>query len=344
MTDPKRVVLFGDLLLRLDVPGLGRLTQASTLEARFTGAEANVGVSLVNFGHHAVVVSRVPDNAIGDACLGYLRRFGLDVSRVVRGAGRLGLFYVETGAAQRPSSIIYDRAASSFATSGPSDYDWPAILDGADWLHFSGTAPAMGDGVVAAIGAGIREARARGIRVSCDLNYRTRLWTAGAANRVLSPLVQGIDMLISNEEDVERVFGIRPADSDVVAGRLAQDGYASVARQLTAALSLGDMATTLRESVSASHNRWSALLHSGARTVVSRTYDIDPVVDRIGAGDAFAGALIHGTLEGLGPQRRVEFAAAASCLKHSIPGDFNLVSVSEVDDLLRGDGSGRIRR
>ncbi len=344
MDGRRRVVLFGDLLLRLDVPDLGRLTQAAALEVRFTGAEANAGVSLVNFGHHAAVVSRVPDHALGDACLGYLRRYGVDVSHVGRGGDRLGLFYVEPGAAQRPSTVTYDRAGSAFATSGPADYDWETILDGADWLHFSGTAPASGAGVVAALEVGLATARARGIGVSCDLNYRSKLWSADEAGRVLARLVEGIDLLISNEEDVALLFGIRAADSDVTTGRLVRDGYASVARQLTGSLGVRDVATTLRESLSASRNRWSALLHADGETAVSRTYDIDPVIDRIGAGDAFAGALIHGTLAGFDPLRRVEFAAAASCLKHSIPGDFNLVASDEVETLLAGDASGRIRR
>lgn len=340
----KRIVLFGDLLLRLNPPGATRLIQASTLEVRFTGAEANAGVSLVNFGHEAIVVSKVPENVIGDACLAYLRHFGLDVAHVARGGERLGAFYVESGASQRPSTVTYDRSSSAFATSGPADYDWPVILEGADWLHFSGTAPAMGAGVVESIGAGIAAARSRGIPVSCDLNYRAKLWSQEEASRAMARLVPGIDLLISNEEDVEHIFGIRAADSDVNVGRLNHDGYVSVMRQASESLGIGEVATTLRESLSASHNRWSAFLYCGGTAYRSRTYDITPIVDRIGAGDSFAGALIHGTLAGLDAPARVEFAAAASCLKHSVPGDFNLVSLGEVEELVQGNGSGRIRR
>ena len=341
---PKRVVLFGELLLRLNPPGFERLVQASSFEVRYTGAEANAGVSLVNYGVEASVVSRVPDSDIGEACLAYLRRFGLNVTHVARGGQRLGLLYLEAGAAQRASTVIYDREGSAFATSGPSDYNWPAILEGADWLHFSGTAPALGPGVVEALEAGLVLARRRGIRVSCDLNYRARLWRPDEAQRVMSRLMPSVDVLMGNEEDAERVFGIRAEGSDVAAGRLEQRGYVSVAEQLTARFGFAMVATTLRQSVSASHNRWAGLLYVAGKPYASKTYDIVPIVDRVGAGDSFSGALIHALLAGFGPQQCVDFAAAASCLKHSIPGDFNLVTASEVESLVAGDASGRVRR
>jgi 2-dehydro-3-deoxygluconokinase len=340
----KRVVLFGELLMRLNPTGFERLVQASSFEIRYTGAEANAGVSLVNYGFEAAVVSKVPDTAVGEACLNYLRSYGLDVEHVARGGDRLGLLYVEQGAAQRPSKVIYDRAGSSFASSDPTDYDWPAILEDADWLHFSGTAPALGSRVVAALETGLGLARERGIQVSCDLNYRTKLWTPENAASVMTPLMPFVDVLIGNEEDAEKVFGMRAEGSDVRSGRLDQHAYADVARQLIERFGVRFVATTLRESVSASHNRWAGMLSDREHTYVSRTYDILPVVDRVGGGDAFSGALIHAFLSGCTPQRAVDLATAASCLKHSIPGDFNLVSLSEVEALAAGDVSGRVQR
>jgi 2-dehydro-3-deoxygluconokinase len=344
MTTGGHVLLFGELLLGLRPPGVERLAQADTLGVRFSGAEANAGVSLVNYGHRAVVVSRVPGNPIGAACLGYLRRFGLDTSGVGLGGERLGIYYVETGAAQRASTVVYDRAGSAFATSSAADYAWPALLEGAAWLHFSGTAPALGEGVVDALLTGVRLARERGIPVSCDLNYRARLWSPERAQQVMSRLMPYVDVLIGNEEDAEKVFGIRAAGSDVVAGRIIHDSYVAVARQLVDRFGFRRVATTLRESLSASHNRWAGLLVEDGRAYLSRQYDITPVVDRLGAGDSFSGALIHGLLERWDPQRAVEFAAAASCLKHSVVGDLNLVSTGEVEALLAGDASGRVRR
>jgi 2-dehydro-3-deoxygluconokinase len=337
-------VLFGELMLGLRPPGTERIVQAGSFDVRFSGAEANAGVSIAAFGRRATVVSRVPDSAIGDACLGYLRRFGLDTTGVARGGARLGIYYVETGAAQRASTVLYDRSKSAFASSTAADYDWPALLDGASWLHFSGTAPSLGPGVVEAILAGARFARELGITVSCDLNYRARLWSPERANEVMTQLAGWIDVLIGNEEDAEKVFGVRAEGSDVVAGRLPEASYEAVARQLSDRFGFSHVATTLRESVSASHNRWAGLLYVDGRAHLSRKYEITPIVDRVGAGDSFSGALIHGLLEGWDPQRAVEFAAAASCLKHSVPGDFNLVSAAEVEALAGGDASGRVRR
>ncbi len=338
------VVVFGELMLGLRPPGVERLTQAASLEVRFSGGEANAGVSLVNYGHRALVVSRVPASPLGEACLGYLRRFGLDTSGVAHGGTRLGIYYVETGAAQRASTVVYDRAGSAFATSSASDYDWVTLLDGAIWLHFTGTAPATGEGVVEALVAGLEVARDRGVTVSCDLNYRAKLWSPSRAQEVMSQLAPFVDVLIGNEEDAEWVFGIKAVGSDVVAGRIVHDSYVAVARQLVERYGFRRVATTLRESVSASHNRWAGLLYEDGQAYVSRQYEIAPIVDRVGAGDSFSGALIHGLLERWDPQRTIEFAAAASCLKHSVLGDFNLVSSAEVEALVGGDASGRVRR
>jgi len=344
VTASGHVVLFGELMLGLRPPGVERLTQAASFEVRFSGGEANAGVSLVNYGHRAVVVSRVPASPLGEACVGYLRRFGLDTSGVAHGGERLGTYYVETGAAQRASTVVYDRLGSAFATSSASDYDWATLLDGAAWLHFTGTAPAVGDGVVQALLAGLQLARERGITVSCDLNYRAKLWSPSRAEEVMSRLAPFVDVLIGNEEDAEKVFGIKAAGSDVAAGRLVHDSYVAVARQLVDRFGFRRVATTLRESVSASHNRWAGLLYEEGQAYLSQQYEIAPIIDRIGAGDSFSGALVHGLIEGWAAQDTIEFAAAASCLKHSVLGDFNLVSTAEVEALVAGDASGRVRR
>lgn len=338
------VVAFGELLLRLSPPGQERIRQASMFEARYTGAEANAAVSIVNFGLPAYVVSKVPDNDVGRSCVDYLRRFGTNVDHVRFGGDRLGVFYLETGASQRPSKVIYDRAHSAFAESGPADYDWDAILRDKAWLHFSGTAPALGAGVVLALEEGLQEAKARGITVSCDLNYRAKLWSPEEAGRVMARLMPFVDVLLGNEEDAERVFGIRAGGSDVAAGKLDVDSYKVVAAQLAERFGLRCVATTLRESISASANWWAGLLFDGDRHYVSRRYLIDPIVDRVGGGDAFSGGLIYGLLSGLDPQACVEFAAAASCLKHSVVGDFNLASAAEVATLVGGNATGRVQR
>ena len=335
---------FGEVLLRLNPPGAERLRQAGSFEVRYSGAEANVGVSLANFGLAAFAVTKVPDTDLGQACLDYLRRFGLNTDYAVRGGGRLGIFYLETGASQRPSKVVYDRAGSSFASSGPGDYDWDAILRDKAWLHFSGTAPALGPGVVQALEEGLALARQRGITTSCDLNYRAKLWTPEEAGRVMSRLMPSVDLLLGNEEDAEKVFGIRARGSDAAAGTLVVDSHKTVAVQLASRFGFRFVATTLRESISASANRWAGLLYDGDRHYLSRQYLIDPIVDRVGGGDSFAGGLIYGLLTGLGLQETVEFAAAASCLKHSVPGDFNLASVAEVNALVAGDATGRVQR
>lgn len=346
MTDAKKkaIVAFGELLLRLNPPGVQRIRQADRLELRYTGAEANVAVSLVNFGISAYAVSKVPDNEVGRSCLDHLRRFGVNVDHVQFGGERLGLFYLETGASQRPSKVIYDRAHSSFAKSGPEDYDWDEILRDKDWLHFSGTAPALGSGVGRALEEGLSLARGLGVTVSCDLNYRAKLWSPEEACRVMSRLMPLVDVLFGNEEDAEKVFGIRADGSDVAAGKLVVDSHKAVAVQLADRFELKYVATTLRESISASANRWAGMLFDGKQHYLSRQYLIDPIVDRVGGGDAFAGGLIYGMLSGLGPQETVEFAAAASCLKHSVLGDFNVASVSEVAALVAGDTAGRVQR
>ena len=344
MSERPIAVVYGELLLRLDAPGFQRLAQADTFEVRFTGAEANAGVSLVSFGIPTRVVSRVPDTDLGEACIRFLRRYGLDTAHVARGGERLGLLYVETGAAQRPSKVIYDRSNTAFQTPSDGDYDWPAILGGAAWFHFSGTAAALGPRSVETLDAALTAAASLGLTVSCDLNYRALLWGDRSPRAVMEPLMDRVDVLIGNEEDTERVFGIRAAGSDVIAESLDAGAYSLAAKELFRRFGFKHVATTLRGSRSASSNTWAAILSDGTTTWTSPVYEIQPIVDRIGAGDAFSGALIYGLINGMESQAVIDFAAAASCLKHSIPGDFNLVSVAEVDRLVAGDASGRVVR
>jgi 2-dehydro-3-deoxygluconokinase len=338
------VVAFGELLLRLNPPGVERLVQASVFEVRYTGAEANAAAMLAALGVRSTVVSKVPANEIGQACLNYLRRYGIDTSHISRGGRRLGLFYLETGVAQRPSKVLYDRDHSAFRSLTPEEVDWDAVLRGAAWLHFSGTAPAAGPNVVATLKTGIEMARERGVTVSCDLNYRARLWSPDQARAVMPELMAYVDVLIGNEEDAITVFGLDKSGIDVAEGRLEIGAYERISRQLFERFGFRYIATTLRRSVSASINGWRGILFDGRDFHLSRDYEINPIVDRIGGGDAFSGALIFGVLEGWPPDRCVEFAVAASCVKHTIPGDFNLVTLDEVESLLGGDASGRVRR
>jgi 2-dehydro-3-deoxygluconokinase len=338
------MVAFGELLMRLQPQGHRRIVQADRFEVGYTGGEANAAALLSGLGVETACVSRVPNNEIGQACIDHLRRFGIDTTHVARGGVRLGLFYLETGAAQRASKVIYDRDHTSLRTATADDFDWAAILDGADWLHFSGTAPASGPVIVDVLEAGLRMARERGVRVSCDLNYRRKLWTPTEARAAMTRLMPHVDVLIGNEEDATNVFDISATGIDVVHGELDTDSYQRIAQQLMEMFELDYVATTLRTSISASRNRWAGALFDGRRQYLSRTYEIEPIVDRVGGGDSFSGGLIYGLLEGLEPQACVEFAVAASCLKHSIPGDFAHLSLAEIETLLAGDASGRVQR
>jgi 2-dehydro-3-deoxygluconokinase len=345
MTAPTyRMIAFGDLLMRLSPPGFQRFVQADAFEVRFTGAEANSAAFLAGLGVETEAVSKVPAHEIGDACLGYLRRYGIGTRHVARGGDRLSIFFLETGASQRPSKVVYDRDHTAFQTAAPGDFDWDAILDGADWLHFSGTAPAQGPSVRAALEEGLASAAAAGVTVSCDLNYRAKLWSPEEASEVMTGLMRYVDVLIGNEEDAHKVFGIHAEGSDVTTGELVHSAYQQVATQLVERFGFRYVATTLRSSISASINGWAGMVYDGDRHYVSRSYEIHPVIDRVGGGDSFSGGLIYGMLHGWDPQQMVDFAAAASCLKHSVPGDFNLVSLEEVQLLAGGDASGRVRR
>ena len=343
MAESKKAVFFGELLMRLATPRFERLVQAREFMVGYTGAEANAAVSLANFGMDAYAVSFVPDTEIGQACVNYLRQFGVHTDFVLRGGERLGTFYLETGAAQRPSKVIYDRAHSSITELKPGMIDWEKVFSGKQWFHWSGTAPALGDSMAATTREACVAAKRGGLTVSCDLNYRRKLWTPEKARRVMTDLMQHVDVLIGNEEDSAIVLGVAAPGVDVAKGRLDAERYKDMAAELHRRFAFKYVATTLRASISASENGWSCLLSDGRQCYMSREYRIW-VVDRVGAGDAFSGGLIYSLLSGMSCQDTVEFAAAASCLKHSIHGDFNQVSREEVMALVRGSGSGRIQR
>jgi len=340
----KRMVGFGDFLLRLSPPGYRRFAQASAFETYYTGAEADVCASLAVLGDEAAFVTRVPDHAIAETGLGELRRLKVDVSGVVRGGERLGIFYCEKGASQRPSKIVYDRMHSGITEASRAHFDWKRLLKGAGFFHFTGITPALGGELPAICEDACRVAKAAGARISCDLNYRKNLWTTAEAGRVMTKLLGYVDHLIANEEDAEKVLGIRAADSDVTGGRLSRDGYVDVARQLMRRFpDLKTVAITLRRSITASDNVWGAMLFDGKKAFFSRDYNIH-IVDRVGGGDSFAAGLIHALGHRMKPQAAIEFAAAASCLKHSIELDVNLATEAEVLQLVAGDGSGRVQR
>jgi 2-dehydro-3-deoxygluconokinase len=325
-----KFVAFGELLLRLDTKGYERLVQAGEFTARFTGGEANVAASLALWGHEATAVSKVPTHEIGQACVNYLRRFGVNADFVTRGGDRLGILYVETGASQRPSKVLYDRAHTSFREARPEDFDWEAILAGRNWFHFTGTAPALGQGVRCVLEDALRTAKRLGVTVSFDCNYRSTLWSVAEARAVLPPLMQYVDMFVGTSHDAELLFDI-PGEPPESAARLRERyGFRHVAY-------------TLRQAASASINRLAGLFCSDDGSWTSREYEMH-MVDRIGGGDAFTAGLVHGIVSGWAGKRTVEFAVAASCLKHSIPGDFNLVSLEEVEQLVETGEAGRVRR
>jgi len=345
MTTTARVVTFGEVMLRLKSPGVERLFQSPSLEASFGGAEANVAVSLTQFGVPVSFVSAIPANPIGDACLGELRKFGVDTSRVRRQGSRLGIYFLEAGANQRPSKVVYDRSGSAIAAAKPGDFDWDVVLDGASWFHLTGVTPAISQSAADLAIDAARRAREKGITVSCDYNYRKNLWKYGkSAPDVMRELVRHVHVGIANEEDCQEALGIE-LDVDVASGSLATDRYRALAAQVLEEFpNLDKQVITLRESHSADRNGWSAVLHNGKDFLVSRRYDITDIVDRVGAGDSFGAGLIYGLHAYGDDARALEFAAAASCLKHSILGDFNRVSVSEVEALVAGEASGRVQR
>ena len=342
----RTVVTFGEVMLRLAAPDGTRLAGATRMDATFGGGEANVAASLAGFGIPARFVSRVPANDLGEGAIRFLRGLGVDTSGIAVEPGRLGVYYLEPGAAQRASRVVYDRADSCIAKAGASAYDWASLLNGARWFHTTGITPALSAAAAEATLAAVKAARAAGATVSVDLNYRAKLWNWGAATAdVMDGIVAQADVLIGNEEDADKVFGISAPGSSVVDGRVDPAGYAAVAAQLAGRFPrLRTIAFTQRGSVSASENTWSGVMWTPEAFHVARSYRIAPIVDRVGAGDAFAAGLIYAMLDGRSPDKALDFAVAASCLKHTIRGDVNQVSVAEADALAGGSGSGRVER
>jgi 2-dehydro-3-deoxygluconokinase len=338
-----RVVSFGEIMMRLATPNFLRFVQTKSFDVTYAGAEANVAVSLANFGLEASFVTKLPKNEFGIAVLRYLRQYNVDTSHIIFGEGRLGVYFLETGYSQRPSKVIYDRANSTFALSKPEEYDWDRIFDNADWFHFTGITPALGDNLVQACLDALKKAKEKGITVSCDLNYRAKLWSQEKARQVMSQLVKYVDVLFANEEDAEKVFGIKADESNVVEGKLSLRGYEQVCRRLKERFGFKRVAISLRESIVANLNGWSGVLLDGDDFYSAKQYTVH-IVDRVGAGDSFSAGIIYGFLTGMKPQETLEFAVAASCLKHTIVGDFNEVTLDEVKSLMKGSGSGRVVR
>jgi len=338
-----KVVTFGEIMLRLAPEGYLRFTQADKFGVVYGGGEANVSVSLANYGLDSAFVTKLPAHEIGQSAINALRRYGVDTSMVVRGGDRVGIYFNEKGASQRPSKVIYDRAGSSIATAKSEDFDWNKIFEGVDWFHFTGITPALGQNVADICLEACKAAKAAGVKISCDLNFRKKLWTREQAQKTMSELCKYVDVCISNEEDAHDVFGIDAENTDIAGGKLNHEGYKSVARQLAEKFGFEKVAITLRSSISANDNDWAALLYDGKEYCFSKSYHMH-IVDRVGGGDSFGGGLIYSCLMGYSTQDAVEFAVAASCLKHSIEGDFNAVSVAEVQALAGGNGTGRIQR
>jgi 2-dehydro-3-deoxygluconokinase len=340
-----KVVTFGEIMLRLSPPGFERFLQSPMLLATFGGGEANVAVSLAQFGIDSFYVTRVPSNPIGDAVLRALRAEGVRTDFVLHGGERLGIYFTEMGASQRASNVVYDRAHSAISDLEPGTVDWTAVFKGADWFHVTGITPALGDRGSACTREAIEAAKKAGIKVSVDLNFRKKLWSETQAQKVMRPLMRHVDVVIANEEDIQAVLGLEVPGTDVSAGQLNLEGYKRVAQQLSKEFGPSLVAITLRESMSASENGWSAALwdNQRAKFLHSQRYDVK-LVDRIGGGDSFAAGLIYGLLTGRDPEAALCFAVAASALKQTIPGDFNRVSVAEVDRLVKGDASGRVQR
>jgi len=343
-----KVVTFGEVMLRLSTPGYLRFGQARQFDINFGGGEANVAVSLANYGINTSFVTRLPENDIASACVAELRGLGVNTDGIVYGGDRMGIYFLETGAVARGSKVVYDRAHSSMAEIRPGMVDWHKVLEGADWFHWTGITPALSQGAADACLEAIKVANEMGVKVSCDLNYRKKLWQYGkAASEVMPALVEGCDLILGNEEDAEKEFGIKPDgfDAEKTGGEIDQTAFVSVCEQLMSRFPrCRKVAVTLRGSVNASHNTWGGVLYDGRTLRQSKRYDITPIVDRVGSGDSFMGGLMYGLLVYGDDQKAVDFAAAASALKHTIPGDYNRVTVAEVEALVKGGGSGRVSR
>ena len=338
-----KVVTLGEIMLRLSPEGKQRFVQAEKFNVVYGGGEANVAVSLANYGMPATFVSKVPDNEIGQAAINHLRKYGVDTSCIARGGDRLGIYYLENGISMRPSKVVYDRANSAIATASANDFNWDEVFADASWFHFTGITPALSKKAAEITEIALKEAKKRNIIVSVDLNYRKKLWTPSEAQACMSKLMQYVDVCIGNEEDAEKVLGFKPGKTDVTSGDLKLDGYKDIFEKMHKEFNFKYVVTTLRESYSASDNGWSALIYDGKEFYQSKHYDIR-IEDRVGGGDSFAGGLIYGLLAKDEMKYALEFATAASALKQTIFGDANLVTVAEVETLMNGDASGRVQR
>lgn len=343
MDSKKKVVTMGEIMLRLSPSGTDRFVQATSFDVIYGGGEANVAVSCANYGHNAYFVTKLPEHQIGQSAVNSLRSLGVKDDYIARGGDRVGIYYLESGAAMRASKVIYDRAGSSIAEADLSDFDFDAIMSGADWFHWSGITPAISDSAATLVEAACKAAKKHGVTVSVDLNFRKKLWTTQKAQSIMRPLMEYVDVCIGNEEDAELCLGFKP-DADILSGKTDGEGYKGIFEQMKREFDFKYVVSTLRESFSASHNGWKAMIYDGEEFYMSKRYDIVPIVDRVGGGDSFAGGLIHGLLTKSTMGEALEFAVAASALKHTIRGDFNLVSASEVEDLVGGDASGRVQR
>ncbi len=338
-----KIITMGEIMLRLSTPGFQKFIQSDSFDVNYGGGEANVAVSLANYGHDAYFVSKVPKNPIGESAIAALRKYNVNCNFVAKGGERLGIYYLETGASMRASDVVYDRAHSSIAEATEADFDFDAIFEGADWFHFTGITPAISDGAAKLTKAALIAAKAKGITVSVDLNFRKKLWSSEKAQLVMSDLMQYVDVCIGNEEDAEKVLGFKPTGTNVTSGELELDGYKDIFKQMIDKFGFKYVISSLRESHSASDNGWSACIYDGTEFYHSKKYEVR-IVDRVGGGDSFAGGLICGLVEGKDMKDALEFAVAASALKHTIPGDFNLVSRANVESLVGGDASGRVQR
>ena len=330
-------------MLRLSTPGNRRFVQSDTFDVVYGGGEANVAVSCANYGHNAYFVTKLPAHELGQAAVNALRRYGVKTDYIVRGGDRIGIYYLESGVAMRPSKVIYDRAHSAMAEAEAQEFDFDVIMADADWFHWSGITPAISDKAARLTRLACEAARRKGVTVSVDLNFRKKLWTKEKAQSVMRPLMEYVDVCIGNEEDAELCLGFKP-DADVKGGHTDASGYKGIFKAMAEEFGFKYVVSTLRESLSASHNGWKAMLYDGKNFYESKHYDILPILDRVGGGDSFSGGLIHGLLTKDTPAEALEFAVAASALKHTVHGDFNLVSASEVEALAQGDASGRVQR
>jgi len=339
----KKVVTMGEIMLRLSTPGYKRFIQSESFDVVYGGGEANVAISLANYGYEAYFVSKLPKHEIGQSAVNHLKRFGVKTDYIVRGGNRVGIYFLETGASMRPSKVIYDRANSAISEADISDFDFDKIFTDADWFHFSGITPALGEKAAELTKEALIAAKRHNVTVSVDLNYRKKLWTPEEAKICMTDLMQYVDVCIGNEEDAEKVLGFKPENTDVTSGDLELQGYKNIFKQMKEKFGFKYIVTTLRESYSASDNGWSALIYDGNEFFHSKKYNLR-IVDRVGGGDSFAGGLIYGLLEQNDFKYALEYAVGASALKHTIPGDFNMVSIEEVNNLIKGDISGRVQR